>query len=94
MELTFLTLYKEKQLNDAFVLLRTSHKVTFCFLVCSLALCKMLPQKLLCAQQKLNLLIPVTGIIEGQKVKTTCCVTFSQFRDFLCTQRLCGAFLW
>lgn len=65
------------------------------FLVCSLALCKILPQKLLCAQQKPSLLIPVTGIIEGQKVKTTCCVTFSQFRDFLCTQHLCvGSFLW
>lgn len=72
-----------------------SFKVTFCFLVCSLALYKKLPQKLLCAQQNTNLLMPVTRIIEGQKVKTTCCVTFSQFRDFLCTQHLCvGFFLW
>lgn len=69
-----------------------SYKVTFCFLVCSLALYKKLPQKLLCAQQNTNLLMPVTRIIEGQKVKTTCCVTFSQFRDFLCTQHLCISF--
>lgn len=75
-----------------------NHKVIFCFLVCSLALCKILPQKLLCTQQKPSLLIPVTGIIEGQKVKTTCVSHFhnSEISSVLSIYVLvpfCGTFI-